>query len=91
MVLIVVSNLRRKKPHDDDIWRFDIFTHVISQHIQWSVVAVRFLFKSIPEVMLSNEMPCAWVKTSSEEAAHNQIDKRSRSVIRDQDVIEDDL
>ena len=41
--------------------------------------------------MLSNEMPCAWVKTSSEEAAHNQIDKRSRSVIRDQDVIEDDL
>jgi len=41
--------------------------------------------------MLSNEMPCAGVKTSSEEAAHNQIDKRSRPVIRDQDVVKDDL
>jgi hypothetical protein len=49
------------------------------------------LLEAIPEIMLSNEMPCAWVKTSSEEAAHYQIDKRSRTVIRDQDVVEDDL
>jgi hypothetical protein len=49
------------------------------------------LLKAIPEVMLSDEVPCAWVKTSSEEAAHNQIDKRSRPVIRDQDIVKDDL
>jgi len=81
VVLIVVSDLKRKKPHNDDIWRFTTSTHVISQHIQWSVVAVCLLLEAIPEIMLSDEMPCAWVKTSSEEAAHYQIDKRSKPVM----------
>jgi len=68
-----------------------MLAHVISQNIQWPVIAVCLLLKAVPKVMLSNEMPCAWVKTASEEAAHDQIDQRPDPVCRHEEVVEDDL
>ena len=49
------------------------------------------MFKSVPEVVLSNKVACTRMETSSEEAGHDEIDEGFRAKQLDEYVVEDEL
>jgi hypothetical protein len=65
--------------------------HIVRENVQRAVVTVGLLLQTVPEVMLRDEVACAWVEASSEEAAHDEVDERSGAEGRHENVVEDEL
>lgn len=65
--------------------------HIVRENVQRAVVTVGLLLQTVPEVMLRDEVACAGVEASSEEAAHDEVDERSGAEGRHKDVVEDEL
>lgn len=55
---------------------FVVIAHIVGNNVPPAVVAVCFLFLSVPEVMFGNEVPGARVEATSEEAREKEVDKR---------------
>ena len=65
--------------------------YVVGKDVEWAVVRVCFLFKSVPEVVFSDKVACAWMETSREEARHDEVDEGFRAEQLDEYVVEDEL
>jgi ABC-type iron transport system FetAB ATPase subunit len=70
---------------------FVVIPDIVAEPVERSVIAVCFLLKSVPEVVFCDEVSCARVQASSEEAAHEEIYEWFEPEVADQAIIKGKL
>jgi hypothetical protein len=70
---------------------FVMITDIVTEPVKRSIVAIGFLIKSVPQVVLCNKVSCARVQASSEEAAHDEVDQWFEPKVPNQTEIEGKL